>query len=74
MVILLLIAFRIALEPIVEKYVNHVLANNESYTDGIDDVDIHLWRERTHRGTVIKKKDGDLGGRSSTSPRSISVD
>ena len=58
-VILLLVAIRIALEPIVEKYVNHVLANNESYTGKIDDVDLHLWRGAyVVKGTVIEKKDG----------------
>ena len=58
-VILLLVAIRIALEPIVEKYVNHVLAKNESYTGSIDDVDIHLLRGAyVIQGTVIKKKDG----------------
>ena len=58
-VILLLVALRIALEPIVEKYVNHVLAKNESYTGSIDDVDIHLFRGAyVIQGTVIEKRDG----------------
>ena len=58
-VILLLVAIRIALEPIVERYVNHVLAKNESYTGKIDDVDIHLLRGAyVIQGTVIEKRDG----------------
>ena len=58
-VVLLLVALRIALEPIVEKYVNHVLAKSESYTGKIDDVDIHLLRGAyVIQGTVIQKKDG----------------
>jgi hypothetical protein len=57
--VLLLIAIRIALEPVVERYVNHVLAKNESYTGSIDDVDIHLWRGAySIQGTVIEKRDG----------------
>lgn len=57
--VLLLVALRIALEPIVERYVNHVLAKNESYTGSIDDVDIHLFRGAYQiQGTVIEKRDG----------------
>ncbi len=58
-VILLLVAIRIALEPIVEKYVNHVLAKNESYTGSIDDVDLHLWRGAYQiQGLLLEKRDG----------------
>ena len=57
--VLLLVALRIALEPIVEKYVNHVLAKNESYAGRIEDVDIHLLRGAyVIKGTVLEKKDG----------------
>ncbi len=57
--VLLLVALRIALEPIVERYVNHVLAKNESYSGRIEDVDIHLLRGAyVIKGTVIEKKDG----------------
>jgi len=58
-VVLLLVAIRIGLDPIVTKYVNHVLAKNESYTGKIDDVDIHLLRGAyTIQGLVLEKKDG----------------
>ena len=58
-IVLLLVALRIALEPIVTRYVNHVLAKNESYAGKIDDVDIHLLRGAyVIQGTVIEKRDG----------------
>jgi hypothetical protein len=57
--VLLLVAIRVALDPIVTKYINHVIAKNESYTGKIDDVDIHLFRGAyTIQGLVLEKKDG----------------
>ena len=43
-IIALLIALRLALEPIVEHYVNQSLNSMEGYTGSIDDVDINLYR------------------------------
>jgi hypothetical protein len=57
--VLLLVALRLALEPLATRYVNHVLAKNESYSGKIDDVDIHLLRGAyVIQGTVLEKKDG----------------
>jgi hypothetical protein len=58
-VVALFVALHFALEPIVERYVNRVLAKNESYTGSIEDVDLHLFRGAyTIHGTVLEKRDG----------------
>lgn len=58
-VIILLIAFRLALPYIVLRYVNHVLANMENYTGHVDDIDIHLLRGAySIDEMVIEKKEG----------------
>jgi hypothetical protein len=58
-VVLLLVAARVALEPVVERYVNHVLAKNPTYSGSIADVDIHLLRGAyVIQGAVLEKRDG----------------
>jgi hypothetical protein len=58
-VVLLLVALRLALEPIVERYVNHVLAKNPTYSGSIQDVDIEILQGAyVIKGTRIEKKDG----------------
>ena len=43
-IVLVLVALRLALEPIVEHYANASLQDIEGYSGGIDDVDINLYR------------------------------
>ncbi len=54
---LLLIAFRLALPSLVERYVNRKLSELPSYNGHIGEVDIHLYRGAysIHHIEVVKK-------------------
>lgn len=56
---ILLVAARIVLPYAVKGYANNVLADMESYTGHIDDVDLHVWRGAVDIvGLTIRKREG----------------
>ncbi len=60
-ILFILIALRIALEPIALHYVNKALANLEGYKGEVKDIDIALYRGAYRiESLIIKKIDGDF--------------
>ncbi|MGB3617142.1 MAG: DUF748 domain-containing protein [Catalinimonas sp.] len=60
LILVLLVAFRIALPTIVKNYVNKTLDNLEGYTGSVDDVDIALYRGAYAIDSLkIEKLEGD---------------
>ncbi len=61
-IVVLLIAFRIALPHIVLKYVNKQLNEMEGYSGHVNDIDIHLYRGAYEiEGVEILKTEGNIG-------------
>lgn len=57
-VLAVLIALRLAMEPVAEYYANKSLSNMESYTGKIRDIDIHLFRGAYQvKGITVQKVD-----------------
>ena len=59
-VVAVLVAIRIALEPIVEHYVNASLKDVDGYSGYVEDIDINLYRGAYQMdGLMLQKVDGD---------------
>ncbi|MEX1034249.1 MAG: DUF748 domain-containing protein [Cellvibrionaceae bacterium] len=59
-VLVVAVALRLALPWALEYYVNNKLANLDSYTGSVEDIDVALWRGAYQiQGMVIQKRDTD---------------